>query len=222
MGWFDKKKVKSSETPKLPPLPKMGDLPKFPSDEKESEDDFPTLPEIPKAQFGDGISQDAMKSAVSGERENEDFGDFENNQEFNDMSEISSLPSITENKELTPADYDSYDSVTDAVQPIQMAQPPQSLQPPQAQMQSSYSAPARTREVTAPSDEPIFVRIDKFEESLETFKTIKDEIAKIDKMLTNTKEIKKQEQKELEDWEEQLKSIKNRIEEIDRDIFSKV
>ena len=219
MSWFDKKKGKSKETSKLPPLPKMNDLPKFPGEEDEfDEDDFPTLPEIPKAQFGDDISQDAMKNAVSGEMDDGDFEEFDNGSDFNDMAEISSLPSITENKELTPSDYDSYESSTDSVQPIQMAQ---NLQPKLVQTQSAFDRTMPVQNVVS-SNEPIFVRIDKFEESLDSFKAIKGEIAKIDKMLTNTKEIKKQEQKELEDWEEQLKSIKKRIEEIDRDIFSKI
>jgi hypothetical protein len=70
--------------------------------------------------------------------------------------------------------------------------------------------------------EPIFIRIDKFEEGLRIFEETKKKIAEIEKILSETKRIKEKEEKELQDWENELRAIKNQIEKIDRDIFSKI
>ena len=70
--------------------------------------------------------------------------------------------------------------------------------------------------------EPVFIRLDKFEESLGIFERIKEKIMDIEKMLKETQDIKDKEEKELKSWEEELKSIKNQIEKVNQDIFSKI
>lgn len=72
------------------------------------------------------------------------------------------------------------------------------------------------------SNEPVFIRIDKFEESLKVFGDTKKQLAEIEKLLAHTKNIKEQEEKELQDWENDLRNIKARIEKVDRDLFSKL
>ncbi len=70
--------------------------------------------------------------------------------------------------------------------------------------------------------EPVFIRIDKFEESLKTFENIKRQISDIETMLSDIKKIKEDEDVELTHWERETASVKEQIEKIDRDIFSKV
>lgn len=70
--------------------------------------------------------------------------------------------------------------------------------------------------------EPVFIRLDKFEESLHLFEKTKKQISEIETMLNNIKRLKDQEEKELEFWEKEMQSIKIQIEKVDRDIFSKV
>lgn len=70
--------------------------------------------------------------------------------------------------------------------------------------------------------EPIFIRLDKFEESLHTFKKVKEKVTEIEKMLQQTKRVKEEEEKELEYWETEIQKIKEQVEEIDKEIFSKV
>jgi hypothetical protein len=70
--------------------------------------------------------------------------------------------------------------------------------------------------------EPIFIRIDKFEEGLHIFEETKRKITEIEKILGETKRVKEKEERELQDWENELRTIKNQIEKIDRDIFSKI
>jgi len=70
--------------------------------------------------------------------------------------------------------------------------------------------------------EPIFIRIDKFEQSLQAFEKIKKNIAEIKKMFEEVKELKEKEEKELSLWESEIQKMKQQIDRIDRDIFSKV
>ena len=71
-------------------------------------------------------------------------------------------------------------------------------------------------------NEPVFIRIDKFEESLHIFEKTKEQIDEIEKMLSHIKKIKEDEEHELESWEKEIQSIKRQIQRVDSDIFSKV
>ncbi len=71
-------------------------------------------------------------------------------------------------------------------------------------------------------NEPVFIRIDKFEESLHIFERTKKKIQEIEKMLHDIKKVKEEEEKELSAWEEEMQAIKTQIEKVDQDIFSKV
>ncbi|MEK6757591.1 MAG: hypothetical protein AABX88_00540 [Nanoarchaeota archaeon] len=70
--------------------------------------------------------------------------------------------------------------------------------------------------------QPVFIRIDKFEESLNIFKKTKEQIGEIEKMLSHIKTIKEDEEKELESWEKEIQSIKKQIQRVDSDVFSKI
>lgn len=70
--------------------------------------------------------------------------------------------------------------------------------------------------------EPIFIRIDRFEECLQIFEKTKTKILEMESMLKEIKRIKEKEEKELEFWENEIKTIKKQIEKIDKDIFSKI
>jgi hypothetical protein len=70
--------------------------------------------------------------------------------------------------------------------------------------------------------EPLFIRIDKFEESMKTFENIKEKINSMEKMLRETRRLKEEEEKELQEWENKIKTAKSQIERIDKDIFSKL
>ncbi|HLC87070.1 MAG TPA: hypothetical protein VJH65_02235 [Candidatus Nanoarchaeia archaeon] len=69
--------------------------------------------------------------------------------------------------------------------------------------------------------EPIFVRIDKFEESVQILEKIKEKLADVEKILRETKEIKEQEEIELEKWQREIQVIKSQVEKVDKDVFSR-
>lgn len=70
--------------------------------------------------------------------------------------------------------------------------------------------------------EPIFIRMDKFEEGSKTFEEVRKKITEIEKMFGDIKKIKEKEGKELEFWEEEIRNIKEKVGKIDRNIFSKL
>ncbi|MEK6936410.1 MAG: hypothetical protein AABW67_06500 [Nanoarchaeota archaeon] len=70
--------------------------------------------------------------------------------------------------------------------------------------------------------EPIYVRLDKFEITVETFRDIKNKIIEIEDLLERTKKIKQDEEKELDSWEREIQMIKSRLDLIDKSIFNKL
>jgi len=72
------------------------------------------------------------------------------------------------------------------------------------------------------SVEPIYVRLDKFQTTVEAFEDIRKKIMEIEGVLSKIKEIKSQEERELEEWEQEIQSIKARIEHIDKSVFNKL
>jgi len=70
--------------------------------------------------------------------------------------------------------------------------------------------------------EPVFVRIDKFEEGLKIFEKTKAKISEIEKLLEEMKKINEKEEKELQSWEKEIQIMKRNFEKINQDIFSKI
>ena len=70
--------------------------------------------------------------------------------------------------------------------------------------------------------EPVFVRIDKYKQSLEEFQEIKSKILEIETLLNDIKELKSREDTELQDWEQEIQEAKAKLDHIDQTIFEKV
>jgi len=70
--------------------------------------------------------------------------------------------------------------------------------------------------------EPVFIRIDKFEQSLEVFEKAKKKIMEIEKMLKDIKKLKEKEDEELSNWERDIQTTKEQIERVDKELFSKI
>ncbi|MCW8966341.1 MAG: hypothetical protein OQK82_06620 [Candidatus Pacearchaeota archaeon] len=71
-------------------------------------------------------------------------------------------------------------------------------------------------------NEPVFVRIDKFEESIDIFEKAERKISEMEELFSDIRKIKEEEEKELESWENKIQSVKRHIEKIDQEIFSKI
>jgi len=106
---------------------------------------------------------------------------------------------------------------------MRMMQPP--LRRPSTEEMSSRLSPSRRfpeMTGTTPSSGPVFIRVDKFKDALGTFNETKRRIIEMEKVLENIKEVKEKEDRELQSWESEIKSMKDQIEKVDREVFSRM
>jgi hypothetical protein len=82
--------------------------------------------------------------------------------------------------------------------------------------------PRMEKQTSVKEGEPLFVRIDKFEESSKILEEVRKKIEDIEKMFRDIKKIKEEEETELGFWQEEITKIKEKIEKIDKNIFSKL
>ncbi len=70
--------------------------------------------------------------------------------------------------------------------------------------------------------EPLFVRIDKFESALRDFDEISVKIRKIDDLISEIRTLREKEDREFSEWEKDLHTIRSRLDNIDRTLFSQL
>lgn len=70
--------------------------------------------------------------------------------------------------------------------------------------------------------EPVFVKLDKFKDSVQKFDEIKAKVNDIDSTLRKIKEIRDREETELKSWEEKVQLIKEKVDNIDNSLFSRM
>jgi len=220
MSLFKKKEKKGevSEVPRIPELPQLPELPelpgfdrknnfstdfsRFPDNEEESIQEapgqIPQLPSFPNGSLGNKFSQNTIKEAITGRKEEEVNAD-----EFAEEMQTMQRPLIREETKK-----ESY---------------PQLQRTRTREAEPSDFANARKRfDSNERGQEPIFIRIDKFEEGSQTFEEVKTRITEIENMFGELKEVKEKEEKELSMWEDEIKQIKEKIDKIDNNIFSQI
>ena len=70
--------------------------------------------------------------------------------------------------------------------------------------------------------EPIFVKIDKFRDALSNLELIKKKLHESSELLDKIKTIRSNEEEELEKWSQELNIIKEKVDMIDRKLFSEI
>lgn len=201
MGLFGRKEKKGGSMDEIPALPRLPRLPEFPEIGAGMEDQtIRQLPSFPSSSIGKRFSQDSIKDAVSGGRggENVYADDFSGN-EIRMMQEPLRRPFAEE------------------VEDEEEESTGNRMVFPQRQSERPGNGSGFRQEL-----EPVFVRIDRFEDGLRIFEDIKNQISEIERVLAETKRLKEKEEAELRSWEEELKRMKIEIEKMGRDIFSKV
>lgn len=201
MGLFGKKKKGemqnvASGNQNIPQLPQFPELPNL-----NLQEPLPQLPSFPNNSLGEKFSQDTIKKAVTGKKEDEEVSadEFE-------LPKLKEVPTMQ--KPLTK-NYEDYEEEEYEEDMDEEEMPPMK---PQRHFQS----------MTTRKAEPVFIRLDKFEESMRTFEKIKDQISEIEHLIRDTKELKAKEEEELSSWENEIQTIKNEIEKINQEIFSKI
>lgn len=191
MGLFNKRdETKLKDFSKLPELPRLPELPELPEnefaeDEEEFSNNIPQLPRFPNDSLGQKFSQNTIKEAVTGKKEDKVFAN-----EFEDEeNQMMQKPSMNFR-------YPVPKKITREFQ------------------QEEFS---RRRE-----SEPIFVRMDKFQEGLNSLEGAKKQIFEIEKLMKDIRAVKEAEEKELESWERQIQVAKSQIDKVDKNIFSRL
>ncbi len=192
MGLFHKKE----KVPEVPLAPNLAELPEIPELPKEKVSELPSLPKG----LGEQANRSMVKSAV------------------NDME----LP--PENKDgiqELPKDFDFQASV--------MQTPPVvDLIPtiPKPEVKKIEAKPFVSNDIVAPvaptSQDPIFVRIDRYQNAKKELDEINKNIRSVEAVLNKLGEIKSREDKEVGQISESLSSIKTRLGNIDSNVFKKV
>ena len=196
MGLFKKKEAEKKEIPRFPELPRLPELPILGKGQIQGPPkSVSQLPSFPKNSIGEKFSQNTIKHAISGKKEGEEVFDAD------DFAERE-----YENMQMMPKPLKDFPFMEDKKigEPIKIRAMP-------------YK-----EESSLERSEPIFIRIDRFEESLNIFKKVQNQILRIEKDLSHLKKIKEEETKELDFWEKQIQEIKQQVEKIDSEIFSKV
>ncbi len=193
MGWFSKKD-KREEVPKLAELPRLPALPplrnSFPGQPTSMSKEVSQLPAFPTNKIGEQLSQDTIKEAITGGRD--------------DMTPSArNMPAMSK---LTQ----ELDDEESGIKRNKLAS------------EIGISADVFEKSRMVETDEPVFIRIDKFEESIKIFQKVKEKAVEIEKMLSDIKKIKEEEDKELNFWENEARAIKEQIEKIDSKLFSKL
>jgi len=200
MGWFSKKE----EVPEIAPAPTLPELPK-----KEGEapkNDLPELPSFPNNPANNNLNQEMVKSAVT---DNLSPGEEEVN------VEIPKDLHITE--EVPGGSIPPTPSVASPIPSIPVVPVP----PTSQKMALELNATKEDKPITKPI-EPIYIRIDKFQSAQKNFEQIKDKINEIESLLQKVKDIKSQEETELNGWTEDIEKIKARLSEVDSEIFNQL
>ena len=225
MSWFKKKKEDEGIT-KLPELPKLPDLPESLSSPlelpAESLPDVPLgLPEIETKLLREPKEEDELPQLPYGEAE--DFDKRAIKRAINEprVSPINfrlPTPARVSPFRMMPASARAlkpFMSTKRRIEPDFDFESRRTLELPPSRM--SLASTKMTKKI-----EPVFVRLDRFQMTIQTFEEIKAKIEEIEEVLRKTSEIKVKEEQELSEWEREIQVIKSRIELIDRTVFNKL
>jgi hypothetical protein len=207
MGWFKKeeKQIVEEEIPELPELPDPNEF---------------SLTELPTPNEFSLPNPLTSKRVPLPESPNLNF-----NMESKDMLQLPPLPELKNKTPVHPTvvkqeiirpRQEMQRSQFGVIETRPRQEPHFIREPPQEIIETSPRPTPSVKNV-----EPIYVRLDKFEASLQSIEEIKRKIAEVENTLKKTKEIKQKEEQELEAWEKEVHIIKSRIDTIDKDIFNK-
>jgi hypothetical protein len=210
MGLFNSKK---EEKVGLPALPDFPDLPEASEDSHFSSNEFLSepkklnievnplrnLPVLERAKF----SPEEIKSAVN---------PSERNMQVQGMPKQRFEPEIR-NMQVQGMQKSNFEKFL----PPLHSQPKEVMKIREMENEIMEQEP---RESFRKKEEPVFIRLDKVQMAVRALEDIKNKIIDIEKALNKTKEIKRQEEIEIEDWRREVHAMKSRLETIDKEIFS--
>ena len=211
MGFFGSKKrgmeIKGSKYDDSSSLPDLPSLPDISTTNMSKINDIPqknySLPSFPNSQLGERVSQNTIKDAViRSNSKNVTMLNIPGQRTTQEISSSESMPNIP--------------SIMSRLPEIPMGNVrPRSVELSDYDNRSNIES--RTRRT-----EPLFIKLDTFEKAISSFNEIKLRMNEIETLLRNIREVKVQEERELNDWENEIETVKSRLSQIDKDIFDKM
>jgi hypothetical protein len=175
---------------------------------EEDSKEIPTLPEIPQLPELPRLPEFADTDEFSNEKLAQLPG-FPKSSAGNRFSQYSIKDAVTGKKE-----------VEEEADDFAIRRDMQTMRnPPIKEEKVFYSAQGKTK---AKEAEPLFIRIDKFEEGSKAFEEVKRQVMEVEKLFSDLKRVKENEEREIKSFETEIKQVKDKLESIDKNIFSKV
>lgn len=141
-----------------------------------------------------------------------------------ERDELQELPELPLRKEIDE-DID-FETHGEKLRPLRVEMGENELSPLPEELMPKLPSPAiipkDVKRFISPVEKPIFVKIDKFRESISYLGDIKDKLRSASSLLQNIKEIRQKEDQELQSWERELEGLKIKLEGIDKKLFSDV
>ena len=194
MGLFSRKE-EIPEIPEAPRLPEMAPIRRY--EKKE----LPELPHISTNYNTEELNQEMERSLMDkiptpGQEEDVSAGEFSLATELKSRGQTSSSMSMTS-----------------------IPEPP--MRKPERKMTRELEYTKKEKDLNK-ENEPIFIRIDKFNSAQKNFEDIKEKVEDIELALAKIKEIKAKEEEEIALWGREIENLKSKFQEIDSEIFEQV
>jgi len=77
----------------------------------------------------------------------------------------------------------------------------------------------KERSILMPEEKAIFVKVDKYKEAIDTLEIIKEKLKTAQSILNELKDLKKKEEAELEEWQNSINDIKEKLTLVDNNLF---
>lgn len=239
MGWFSKKED-DEKVPELPKAPELRNVPQITQQnaQNKSDDVIPELPSFPNNSKNETFNQNIVKHAVDDDDESYE-GNTDDNYEYSSNEEevTEELPSFSgSSSNLNNPNPNSRATIPEpptknnkksegmipSINQINKKDISDSQTPRTVELSRTSFDKTKLQEKMSKQDEPIFVRIDKFQAAQKNFDKIKAKSKEIETILRKVKDVKEKEDKEIQSWTEDLEMIKSRLTEIESDIFDKI
>lgn len=77
----------------------------------------------------------------------------------------------------------------------------------------------KEKSIAMPEEKAIFVKVDKYKEAIDTLEIIKEKLKTAQVVLSELKELKNKEESELEEWQNSIDDIKEKLNLVDNNLF---
>ncbi|MBS3072794.1 hypothetical protein J4477_03100 [Candidatus Pacearchaeota archaeon] len=183
--------------------------------EKKEAAEIPQLPKLPPLPFQNTNKiQDITAYNTENSYNSTILPSFPNSNLGNKINQSAIKEAIGSSESNKLEDEEEFSQMTPSIIPQIPQSRPRSLEISDWQNQNT--------ETRVKKAEPIFVKLEKYEGALSTFNEIRLRIGEIDSMLKDIREVKKREETELEEWENEIETIKARLDQIDKEMFNRL